>query len=134
MGSGIMSSCPVDDMKGGDENAKLMNGDTSKSYPYSSHKLYKDAGLTEALTTEEPENKEGPADPAGDFLPLVYQNAAKNETNILEQPLDFTTLAEKYNSFALDFIEQHKDNPFFLYMPFSHVHTTRNTPEKQYGA
>ena len=52
---------------------------------------------------------------------------------MLEQPLDFTTLADKYNDFVLDFIEQSKAHPFFLYMPFSHVHTTRNTPEKQYS-
>jgi arylsulfatase A-like enzyme len=32
------------------------------------------------------------------------------------------------------FIVDHKEDPFFLYMPFSHVHTTRNTAEKQYAS
>ena len=57
-------------------------------------------------------------DPA-DMSPLVFQTGgvsstpgaqtrtggyAKN-TTILEQPLDFTTLADKYNTFVLDFID-----------------------------
>ena len=54
-------------------------------------------------------------------------------TTILEQPLDFSNLAPKYKNYATNFIEQEKDSPFFLYMPFSHVHTTRNTAEKQYA-
>jgi arylsulfatase A len=67
-------------------------------------------------------------------LPLVYQNRLKNETRVVEQPLDFTTLAEKYNDFTMDFLEKHKEDPFFLYMPFSHVHTTAaSMPEMQYA-
>merc|ERR1719247_1990809 len=54
--------------------------------------VYEEAGYVDASV-------EGPLDPAGRFLPLVEQEA--NETRILEQPLDFTTLAEKYNSFAM---------------------------------
>ena len=38
--------------------------------------------------------------------------------------MDFTTLAKKYEAFATSFIEKNKDNPFFLYVPFSHVHVT----------
>lgn len=72
------------------------------------------------------------ADPGGEFLPLVHQEHGK--TQVLEQPLDFTYLADKYNSFAVDFIRKHADGPFFLYMPFSHVHVTNaNQPEKQYA-
>ena len=71
-------------------------------------------------------------DPAGDHLPLVLQS--KGRTTILEQPLDFSHLASHYASFATDFIEAHQADPFFLYMPFSHVHTTAsNQPEKQYA-
>ena len=36
------------------------------------------------------------------------------------QPVDFSTLAPKYNAFVLDFIERSHTAPFFLYMPFSH--------------
>ena len=71
-------------------------------------------------------------DPAGKHLPLVHQ--ADGQTTILEQPLDFTTLAHKYERFATDFIENNQENPFFLYVPFSHVHVTAyDQPEKQYA-
>ena len=85
----------------------------------------------------------------GDYSPLVFQSGgvsstpgavtktgayAKN-TTILEQPLDFSTLAPKYNDFVLNFIDESKAGPFFLYMPFSHVHTTAgNQPDKQYAS
>lgn len=69
-------------------------------------------------------NHKPPAD--GDYaswyLPLVYQK--HNRTKIVEQPLDFSTLGEKYNQFTTKFIEENRDKPFFLYMPFQHVHAT----------
>eukprot|EP00927_Polykrikos_kofoidii_P052547 TRINITY_DN46425_c0_g1_i1.p1 TRINITY_DN46425_c0_g1~~TRINITY_DN46425_c0_g1_i1.p1 ORF type:complete len:563 (-),score=51.70 TRINITY_DN46425_c0_g1_i1:80-1768(-) len=66
------------------------------------------------------------------LLPLVYQE--HGHTRVLEQPVDLTKLDEKYNSFVVDFIANHADSPFFLYLPFSHVHTTAsNQPEKQYA-
>jgi len=72
------------------------------------------------------------ADPAGLFLPLVHQEG--NKTTIVEQPLDFANLADRYNDYVTGFIRDHKDDPFFLYMAFSHVHTTAsNQPEKQYA-
>merc|ERR1719456_313877 len=87
--------------------------------------VYEEAGYVDASVED---NK----DPAGNFLPLVYQEF--NKTQILEQPLDFTTLAEKYNNYVTNYVEKHKDAPFMLYMPFSHVHTTAgNQPEKQYA-
>ena len=74
-----------------------------------------------------------PPDKGAKWLPLVYQE--HNKTRILEQPLDFTTLAQKYSNFATTFIENHQDSPFFLYVPFSHVHCTAwaSTKEKQYA-
>jgi hypothetical protein len=39
----------------------------------------------------------------------------------------------QYESYVTQFIQDSKDDPFFLYMPFSHVHTTSNTPEQQYA-
>jgi len=90
-------------------------------------------------------NDNGPQD----LSPLVFQTGgtsstpgaqtktaayAKN-TTVLEQPVDFSKLAPKYNEFVLDFIDENKEDPFFLYMPFSHVHTTAsNQPQKQYAA
>jgi hypothetical protein len=41
-------------------------------------------------------------------------------------------LAEKYNAYVTGFIKNHAADPFFLYMPFSHVHTTAgDQPEMQ---
>ena len=94
---------------------------------------YKESGYV--LEGDEGGLEQG-GDPAGNFLPLVYQeHTDKGEINttILEQPLDFSNLAPKYKNYATNFIEQEKDSPFFLYMPFSHVHTTRNTAEHQYA-
>ena len=74
-------------------------------------------------------------DPGGDFLPLVEQRKNSDgtvNTTVLEQPVDLTNLSPQYRTFATSFIDEHKDEPFFLYLPFSHVHTTMdNQPEKQ---
>ena len=65
----------------------------------------------------------------------VLPGAYAANTTVLEQPLDFTHLAPKYNDFVLDFIGASSKGPFFLYMPFSHVHTTAgNQPQKQYAS
>jgi arylsulfatase A-like enzyme len=63
----------------------------------------------------------------------VYQEY--NHTTIVEQPLDFTTLSEKYDQFVTSFLQnQTSDEPFFLYVPFSHVHvTSASQPERQYA-
>lgn len=79
------------------------------------------------------------------MLPLVHQTGGVSSdpmgkhfaanTTVLEQPLDFSTLAPKYSTFVTEFIKKQGDKPFFLYMPFSHVHTTAgNQPQKQYAA
>ena len=77
-----------------------------------------------------------PPDKASLFLPLVHQSPGLEHSNttVLEQPLDFSTLGQKYNTFALDFVTQHKAVPFFLYFPFSHVHATSGIqPQEQYA-
>ena len=75
-------------------------------------------------------------DPAATYLPLVHQShdpGGALNTTVLEQPLDFSKIGGKYNQFATEFISSNKDGPFFLYMPFSHVHTTNELqPEMQY--
>ena len=48
----------------------------------------------------------------------VFEN-----TDIIEQPVQFTTLAERYSNAATGFIKANAGkNPFFLYMAFSHTH------------
>jgi len=45
-------------------------------------------------------------------------------TNIVEQPVDLRNLAQRYADAARTFIRKsvENDKPFFLYVPFSHVH------------
>lgn len=134
MGDGIASSCPADyDYGLGDETNEATVDDEPSSVSGWYREQYEGLGLLNAAC-QEPDTclYPGEDDPAGDFLPLVYQEF--NQTRILEQPLDFTTLAQKYNDFAMDFLDKHKDDPFFLYIPFSHVHSTSNSqPEMQYA-
>ena len=55
---------------------------------------------------------------AGDTPCPVFEN-----TEILQQPADMTTLAERYSNAATGFIKANaKKNPFFLYMAFQHTH------------
>ncbi|KAG7350369.1 alkaline-phosphatase-like, core domain containing protein [Nitzschia inconspicua] len=100
---------------------------------WQSRKMYEELGLLESRPVTSTETGATLPDPGKKWLPLVYQ--AKNVTKILEQPVDLTTLSSKYSNFATTFIEDHKDSPFFLYVPFSHVHTTApgSTPEMQYA-
>jgi len=86
---------------------------------------YIDAGLAAEPSPHEL------SDPAGMHLPLVRQRAGK--TVVLEQPVDFTTLGGKYADFAENFVLKNAAFPFFLYVPFSHVHTTADDqPDMQY--
>jgi len=56
------------------------------------------------------------------YIPLLHQ--VYNITTVVEQPLDFTFLGEKYYNYTRNFIKRNADNPFLLYIPFAHVHTT----------
>jgi len=119
MGNGRASSCPHStSTKSEDNHASRVHSDWMLE-------AYEVMGYVHPADTFD-------GDPAAQHLPLIYQEF--NRTRVVEQPLDFTHLAEKYNDFALEFIKEHKDQPFFFYMPFSHVHTTTGTqPEKQYA-
>uniref|UniRef100_A0A6V2EEX6 Sulfatase N-terminal domain-containing protein n=1 Tax=Ditylum brightwellii TaxID=49249 RepID=A0A6V2EEX6_9STRA len=129
MGDGVESSCSAEQQEEGKE-AEMSWSDVDT---FSSEEMYRAGGFFEALMTEGVDPLEtNDDDLGGKWLPLVYQ-APNQPTRILEQPLEFTTLAQKYNAFALKFVEEHKDQPFFLYMPLSHVHTTSNTAELQYS-
>jgi arylsulfatase A-like enzyme len=44
------------------------------------------------------------------------------DTTIIEQPVNLSTLTPRYNQKALEFIEQNKDGPFFLLMSYDEVH------------
>ena len=101
---------------------------------YSSCNAQQDVSSRSATTKTDNEIK----DPAGLYLPLVYQE--HNRTRIVEQPVDMTTLSQKYNDFAVHFIETNRNSPFLLYMPFNHVHATtgrtshnESLPHEQYA-
>ena len=52
-------------------------------------------------------------------IPLV-----KNDSHIIEQPVDLSTLAQRYASSASSFITEQAaaKRPFYLYVPFNHIH------------
>jgi len=53
----------------------------------------------------------------------VFNNTGNGSYNVQEQPACFDTLAERYATFAEDFIAESAGSPFLLYMAMSHVHT-----------
>jgi arylsulfatase A len=140
MGKAARSPCPGQQQCGGGAGAGRSEVVEPSSYVYT---LEDDVhGTAENLADL---NSRDPAD----LTPLVFQaggvpstpgaqtktGAYAGNTTILQQPVDFTTLAPKYETFVTDFIEASKDEPFFLYMPFSHVHTTNgNQPQNQYAS
>ena len=89
---------------------------------------YSDTTSSSAYLDETFDGRKDDVDPAAFHLPLVYQEY--NTTHVLEQPLDFTTLSKKYKAFTTNFITMHQDQPFFLYVPFSHVHVTSKSQEE----
>lgn len=44
------------------------------------------------------------------------------DTQIVERPADQTTITRRYTEEAIQFIEAHRDQPFFVYLPHSMVH------------
>ena len=129
-GDAIATRCGMSAESGPTKRASKESNGKSKTSPRIESRPSPRNGLLHNEDYSTGANQEN--DPAAYHLPLIYQQF--NRTIILEQPLDFTFLAEKYNSFATTFIEKHKDQPFFLYVPFSHVHVTSAAqPERQYA-
>jgi arylsulfatase A-like enzyme len=62
-------------------------------------------------------------------VPLwLYENTKK-----VEHPVDQDTLTTRYTEHAVDFIQQAKDEPFFLYLAYSMAHLPIHTTEKFRG-
>ncbi|MDH4444908.1 MAG: sulfatase-like hydrolase/transferase [Akkermansiaceae bacterium] len=117
-------------MTGNDkESAKLMGAATEIMIP----KVLKPAGYVTGQVGKWSQIPFEPSDwgfdeflrfkASGDYWNT--QERAKNYTlNGKSVPLaDGEYLPDKMNDFAIDFITRHKDQPFFLYYPMSHVHT-----------
>ena len=63
----------------------------------------------------------GPNNPWNESIPLY------RDDTIVEQPVDLTTLSDRYVTFAIDFIQNvtslsQDEAPFFVYLPFNHMH------------
>ena len=83
--------------------------------------------------------------PARWNLPMpLYHSAGPNCTgqttgtcvgDILEQPANYSILSDRYAAFAAEFIGNvsHDPSPFFLYVPFSHVHTPQYASPRNAG-
>lgn len=56
-------------------------------------------------------------------LPLM-----ENE-KVVEQPADQNTLTKRYTELAIDFMEDHKDQPFFIYLPHNMPHDPLHASE-----
>lgn len=72
------------------------------------------------------------------FYGLPYSNdmnplALYRMDEKIEEPVDQTTLTERYTDEAIKFMEQHKDGPFFVYLPHSMPHVPLFVSEKFSG-
>ena len=111
MGAGKYSACDEKDVC----SPMVGTSDPSKLYPWVESTLAENLG-----------------DDGTKYIPLLHQ--VNNITKVVEQPLDFTFLGEKYYNYTRDFIKRNAENPFLLYLPFSHVHTAyQNLPGLQYS-
>ncbi len=57
-------------------------------------------------------------------LPLL------RDEKIIDAPVDLHTLTQRYTEEAVAFIREHKDEPFFLYLPHTMVHTPLASSEE----
>lgn len=74
-------------------------------------------------------NDHGPERPNRDNPPIpLYRNA-----KVIEQPVDLPPLGDRFIDEAKQFIAEHCDEPFFLYLPFVGAHTPWYVAERFRG-
>ncbi len=61
------------------------------------------------------------------YYGILYSNDMVNpdihrNDEVIEHPTDQTTLTKRYTKEAIKFIEEHKDEPFFVYLPYTFPH------------
>ncbi len=71
----------------------------------------KDCVFREGMTAENARAKE-----------IKHKVPLMRGTEVVEYPADQTTLTKRYTEEAVTFIRQHKDGPFFVYLPHTMVH------------
>ena len=71
------------------------------------------------------------------FEESFYINKSNNQTKklwrrdkLVQDPFDNRHLTEQFTNEAISFIKTHKDNPFFLYVPYNAPHYPMHAPEK----
>ncbi len=69
------------------------------------------------------------------YYGILYSNDMKDpdiyrNDEMIEHPSDQTTLTKRYTEEAVRFIEKSKDNPFFLYLPYTFPHIPLFASEK----
>lgn len=60
---------------------------------------------------------------SNDMHPLMLYQGSQ----VIEDPVNQSTLTERYTEQAVNFIESNRDNPFFLYLPHTFPHTPLHT-------
>ena len=68
-----------------------------------------------------------------DPLPNSYNVPLLRNTNIIERPVDQTTLTKRYTEEAIRFMEENKKHPFFLYFAHTFPHVPLYASEKFKG-
>jgi arylsulfatase A-like enzyme len=63
----------------------------------------------------------------GPPLPLI------RDTTVVDQPVDQATLTERYTNEALEFISSDREEPFFLYLPYTMPHVPLHTSPRFRG-
>ena len=54
---------------------------------------------------------------------MIIANMPWNTAKTIEFDPDFSRLTERYTEEAIEFIRQHREGPFFLYLAHSMIHT-----------
>ena len=71
-----------------------------------------------------------PEAPKGTYPPLPYFN---DDEIVYSQP-DQTQFTKDFTNLTIDFIKEHKDQPFFVYLPHPMVHVPLHVSEEWDGA
>lgn len=63
------------------------------------------------------------------------QTSGSCDSDIIQAPVNFSSLSDRYGAFASEFIGNvsHDARPFFLYVPFSHIHTPQYVAARNVG-
>ncbi len=95
-------------------------------------------GIPYSNDMNHPDNKGKPRVPSDDLwrdqestLTLWKTPLMENE-EIVELPVDQRTVTRRYTDRAIEFIEEHRDRPFFVYLPHSMPHIPLYVPDNVY--